>query len=461
MVPYGEAEPARDRIGSVRRSRVQPPAHDTGLGPGDSDPRTQVARLSRVLDITRHLAAEKDLARLLELIIHQARIAVGCERASLFLYDEERDELYTRHLTHPDETAEIRLPSDQGIVGLVAQSRQLVHVADPYNHPLFCPDFDRRSGFRTRNILAAPLVSWTDGKLLGVLYMLNKEDGCFTTADSHLLDLFAAHAAIALERALLARHYEEKVRLLAALDVAHEIQAGFLPRRLPEVPGYELAASSRSAEATGGDYYDALALAPDRVGLVVADVCGHGLGPSLLMASLRALLRGLAPRTPSPEALVADLNATLFDDLMPGHRFITMVYGQLVPAAHRFHYANAGHGPVVLHLQAGPGRVCSLVDDEARGSPLGLIKESYQACTPIELAPGDLLVLGSDGLVETRRCGECFGLERLSRFLLTGRSRPLPQLLETLFAEATAFHEHQEPDDDLTLVLVRRQRLAP
>jgi serine phosphatase RsbU (regulator of sigma subunit) len=439
---------------------LQPSAQETGLSPSQEDPRTQVARLARVLDITRHLAAEHDLDRLLELIIHQAREAAGCERASLFLYDEARGELYAQHGTNPEEISEIRLPADQGIVGLVAQTRQLIHVADPYQHPLFRPEFDRRSGFRTRNILAAPLVSWTDGKLLGVLYLLNKKNGSFTKAEGQLLDLFAAHAAIALERALLARHYREKVELLAALKVAQEIQAGFFPRRLPEVPGYELAASSRSAEVTGGDYYDVLALGPDRLGLVVADVCGHGLGPSLLMASLRALLRGLAPRTPSAEALLGDLNATMFADLVPRRRFITLVYGQLLPAVNRFDYANAGHGPVVLHVEAASGQVRSLVEDEARGPPLGLIPEPYQACTPVELAPGDLLVLGSDGLVETRRGGACFGMDRLSRLLLAGRALPLPELLARLFAETTAFQEHEKPEDDLTLLLVRRQPLA-
>jgi sigma-B regulation protein RsbU (phosphoserine phosphatase) len=437
---------------------VQPSAQDAGLAPGSGNAQEQVGRLTLVLDLTRHLAAEKDLDRLLDLIIHQARVAAGCERASLFLYDEERRELYTGHMTHPDEIAEIRLPADRGIVGLVARTRRLVHVADPYHHPLFCADFDRQSGFRTRNILAAPLLSWRAGKLLGVLYLLNKEGGPFTEDDARLLDLFAAHAAIALERALLARHYEEKLRLETALRVAHDIQANFFPRRLPAVPGYELAASSRSAEATGGDYYDALTLGPDRLGLVVADVCGHGIGPSLLMASFRALLRGMAPRAASAEALLSDLGEAMHDDLLPRHRFITVVYGNLDPVGHRFHHANAGHGPVVLHVRAGTGEVCSLVEDEARGCPLGLLRERYAACRPVDLAPGDLLVLGSDGLVETRRDGKCYGVERLGRFFLEGRDRPLPALVEGLFAETTAFHERPQPDDDLTLLLVRRAR---
>ncbi len=249
----------------------------------------------------------------------------------------------------------------------------------------------------------------------------------------------------------------EKLQMLTSLRVAQEVQAGFFPRSLPDVPGYELAASSRSAEATGGDYYDVIVLPSGRLGLVVADVCGHGLGPSLLMASVRAMLRGFAVREPDPEQLLTDLGQAQYDDLVPRRRFITLLYGTLSPAEHRFCYANAGHGPVALHLQPGRGRVGSLVDDDARGCPLGILKESYQPCTPVALEPGDLLVLGSDGVVETRRGGESYGVERLTDFILQRKDQPLPQLLDEVMEATTAFHERARPDDDLTLMLVRRQ----
>jgi serine phosphatase RsbU (regulator of sigma subunit) len=112
---------------------------------------------------------------------------------------------------------------------------------------------------------------------------------------------------------------------------------------------------------------------------------------------------------------------------------------------------------VALHLQPGRGRVCSLVDDDARGCPLGILKERYQPCTPVALEPGDLLVLGSDGVVETRRGGESYGVERLTDFILQRKDQPLPQLLDEVMEAATAFHERARPDDDLTLMLVRRQ----
>jgi serine phosphatase RsbU (regulator of sigma subunit) len=420
------------------------------------DPLEHIARLTRVLEITKHLAAERDLDHLLALIIDQARVAVGCERASLFLYDENHRQLYTCSMTHPQEIEEIRQSLDKGIIGLAARERRMVHVPDPYNHPLFNPEVDRVTGFRTQNILACPLVSWQDQKLLGVLSLLNKEGEGFRREDGDLLSVFASHAAIALDRAMLARHYKDA-------QLAGEIQAGFFPRRLPNIPGYEVAAANRPADFTGGDYYDVIPLEDGGVGLVIADVSGHGLPASLHMASARAVVRGLALRGSSPEDLLTDLNETLYEDLNPpGKRGrldgITMAYGILDPAAHRFRFADAGHGPVFLHVQADSGRVVELWDDDdARGGVVGWVAgQRYRAFPPAALRPGDLLALGSDGLVETRREGEQFGVERLGRILLDGRGGPLPQLLDRVLKETTAFHEGPRPDDDLTLLLVRR-----
>lgn len=304
----------------------------------------------------------------------------------------------------------------------------------------------------------APAAGWglyVAGRLSG----LPPHPGAPTDQDLLKSDLKFAEATAGIFGALrqVRELRAEQMHMHASLRVAQEIQAGFFPKTLPQPAGYEMAAVSRSADETGGDYYDVLPLGSGRCGLVIADVCGHGLGPSLLMASLRAMLRGFALREPDPAVLVSDLNQAMYEDLTPRHRFITLLYGALDASAHQFHYANAGHGPVVLHLQPGRGRVTTLVDDEARGCPLGILRDPYRACASISLEPGDLLVLGTDGLVETRRGGEQFGMARLTEFLLQGKGRPLPELLADLIDATTAFHEQARPDDDLTLLIVRRK----
>jgi serine phosphatase RsbU (regulator of sigma subunit) len=426
--------------------------------PGGTAAEERIAQLTRTLEMTKHLAAEKDLDRLFGMVIHQACSSLACEKATLFLYDEQRRELYSTHTVAPLQgLSQIRLSVEKGIVGLAARERRLVHVPDPYNHPLFHAETDRQTQFRTRNILAAPLVSWSEGKLLGVLQLLNKVNGPFLDADEQLLSVFAAHVAIALERSMLARHYLEKLKLEASLEMSRAIQAGFFPRQFPKLADYEVFGTSRPAEATGGDYFDAIPLPSGRVGLVVADVCGHGLGPSLLMASVRALLRGFVLHEPAPEALLTDLSDALYDDLTAVERHITLVYGVLDPAAHRFDHANAGHGPVVVHLPASGSEVQFLAGDEGTGCPLGFLREQYRACAPVALAPGDLLVLGSDGLIETKRGSELFGMERLTEYLRAGKGRPLPDLVNGLLEATTAFQEIGRPGDDLTLLLVRQK----
>ncbi len=157
----------------------------------DSPPPTldgeQGQRLLSVLEVTKEMAAERSFERLMALIVSRACESLNCERSSLFLYDQDTDELYTRWVTKL-EIEEIRLPSTKGVVGVAVEKRQPVFVDDPYAHPKFDPSFDRATGFRTRNIVCMPLVSWSDGRLLGVLQLLNKHEGVFSTWERELLE---------------------------------------------------------------------------------------------------------------------------------------------------------------------------------------------------------------------------------------------------------------------------------
>jgi serine phosphatase RsbU (regulator of sigma subunit) len=241
------------------------------------------------------------------------------------------------------------------------------------------------------------------------------------------------------------------------MEAANKIQSYFFPATMPRVPGYELAARSRPATATGGDYYDVIPLCDQRLGLVIGDVCGHGLGPSLLMAAVRATLRSLALRDHTPHGLLTDLNQVMHSDMGYRQRFTTMIYGTLDPARHQFLYANAGHGPLTLHYQAQTGQFHVLPEQEGlRGFPLGITDDGYPACPTVDLAPGDLLILGSDGIIESRRNGELFGMERFRRLLTERLQCPLAQTVDELFARSLAFSGDVQPQDDLTLLLVRR-----
>src|SRR5262249_44651328 len=136
-----------------------------------------------------------------------------------------------------------------------------------------------------------------------------------------------------------------------ALTVARSIQLGFTPRGVPELPGYEVATWWTPNEAVGGDYCDVLELNDGSVGLVIADVSGHGLGPSLIMASARAALRALMLEHSCPEALLERLARAVMEDLHAGE-FITMLIASIDPRDHELKFANAGHAPAEHYCPA-------------------------------------------------------------------------------------------------------------
>jgi phosphoserine phosphatase len=415
-------------------------------------PEGRLAAVGRLLDVARALAAEVDVQKVLEVIAREACQAIQCERASLYRYDARRDELYTSVATEL-EIDEIRKGLDRGICGFVARERVMVNVADPAADPRWNRDVDLITGFHTRNILAAPLTSPRDGALLGVLQLLNNRGGPFDPLDEALMLAFSEHAAVALDRARLVEELQARRALEASLDVAREIQRGFMPERLPDVPGYELASWWLPNQAVGGDYCDVFALRDGRVGLVVADVSGHGLGPSLLMAGARAALRALLLNHVSPENLLSLLGRALAPDLQNG-RFITMVLVALDPRGHYIEFANAGHAPAEVYSKA-QDRFRIL---EATGLPLGIEDQpEYPRPPRYPLEIGDVIVLCTDGIIEAMdEHREQFGANRFREVVRTNASASMQTLVETLGARVSRHYVGETPPDDLTILAVRR-----
>lgn len=409
--------------------------------------------LTTLVDVTCRLAAEHDLDHILRIVTDGVCEALRCERASLFLHDEQRHELYTRIATEL-EIAEIRHPIQQGITGWVARHRETANIPDPRTDGRWIAKFDQQTGFSTRNILAAPVISSHDQRLLGVLELLNKIDGEFESFDEQLVQAFASHAATALERAELLEKARCAKELQLSIEMGRRIQGHFLPNRLPDVPDYEIAAWWQPAEFVSGDYYDWLWLPDGRLGLVVADVSGHGIGPSMLMASVRAMLHVLTRTTSDPAVILRLLNDTIAPDLHEG-RFITLLLVALDFRRHHVTYVNAGHGPA-LHFRRASGEFQHLISTSL---PLGFPMLDGPMHSPtLDLAPGDLLLLGTDGIVELRNeHGEMFGRERLEALVREHRTLPATRLVAILSEAITNFHPNAQPPDDSTLVIIERK----
>src|SRR5262245_61919072 len=258
--------------------------------------------------------------------------------------------------------------------------------------------------------LAVPLVS--QGELIGVLNLgprLSEQD--YSSDDRKLLDNLAAQAAPALRVGQLVREQEAEAatrqRFEQELEVARLIQQNFLPKELPALAGWQIAAYYRPAREVGGDFYDVIPLADGRVAFVVGDVTDKGVPAALVMSATRSVLRATVQRLIEPGAVLQHVNEHLCPD-MPEKMFVTCLYALLDPRTGFFRFANAGHDLPYVKTRDGVAEL------RARGMPLGLMPGMVYEENEITLAPGDCVLLHSDGIVEAHSpAREMFGFPRL------------------------------------------------
>ncbi len=305
-------------------------------------------------------------------------------------------------------------------------------------------------------MLAVPLIS--SGNLIGLMSLgprLSERD--YTSEDRRLLNALAGYAAPAMRVGQLVREQQaearDRERLEQELKIAQIIQQQFLPKSVPDLPSWHVAAFYRPARTVGGDFYDFIPLPDGRVMFVVGDVTDKGVPAALVMASTHALLRGAAPRLISPGAVLAQVNDLLCADI-PAHMFVTCLALVLDPASGRVEFANAGHDVPYVRTASG------VTELRARGMPLGLMPGMAYEEKTFQFQPGDCALLHSDGLAEAHGPDrEMFGFPRVSA--LAGRGVSGEALIDLCLTELTAFTgADAEQEDDITLVSLERTMSA-
>ena len=304
--------------------------------------------------------------------------------------------------------------------------------------------------------LVVPLVS--QGELIGTLNLgprLSEQD--YSTDDRRLLATLAAQAAPAIRVAQLVREQAteaaERERIQQELRVAQLIQQQFLPRVLPNLPEWHVAAYYGPARVVGGDFYDFMELADGRIGVAVGDVTDKGVPAALVMARTHSILRAEAQRSDSPGVILARANELLVPE-MPDRMFVTCLFAVLDPATGRIVLANAGHNLPYVRTTDG------VIELRATGLPLGLLPGMIYEEVEGRIAPGQDVLLYSDGLVEAHSpAREMYGFPRLQAAMAgdaTGQD-----LLDELLDELHAFTgPGWEQEDDITLVTLRRSAQA-
>jgi sigma-B regulation protein RsbU (phosphoserine phosphatase) len=280
-----------------------------------------------------------------------------------------------------------------------------------------------------------------------------------------LAQLAVAERVLRLEERL-ARQIEQVTRAMARIEAdlsnAAAIQRSLLPDRPPDAPGVELAWHYRACERLGGDLLHAFRLGPDHLGLYVLDVSGHGTSAALHSVALSRvlqpaeesggiLLRDGAPRAPAEVA--SELNRR-FPRIEQSGQYLTLLYGTLDLGSLRFRYVRAGH-PGPLSVQRGSARL----HEEGGGIPIGIAADAAWREEEIALAPGDLLLLFTDGVHETvGEEGELFGMERLLDAARAAGRLGAARAVELLRARLDGFRKREPQRDDVALLALRCRR---
>jgi sigma-B regulation protein RsbU (phosphoserine phosphatase) len=249
---------------------------------------------------------------------------------------------------------------------------------------------------------------------------------------------------------------EERGQLEFELELAGKVQQALLPEQVPEIPGLELAAFSRPASIVGGDYFDFFRFGDEAHGLVIGDVAGHGMSASLLMASLQASLRTLAPDYEAPADVVQRLNL-LFCHNIRMTSFVSLFLARFDPQTRELAYCNAGHNPPLLHTQSNGRTLLSWL--HPTGAAIGLVEGFQFGTETVTLAPGDVLVLYTDGVTEAMDLQlEEFGRERLAELVRRGAHQSAQELVRDVRVGLQEFTQGEPLADDTTLVVCKATR---
>ncbi len=368
-------------------------------------------KLKAILDITRSLSNELRIDTVAPKILDSLmEIFPGAERLFLMLQDPSTKRLVRKAFKHriQKRTSFLRAaPEDEvptsisrSIVDYVLGQKKAVLSQDAGDDKNL-PSSASISDLKIRSVMCVPLLT-PDNKAIGILQLDTSDRRQFNEDDLDVLTAVASQAAISIQNASMLESLLARERLNRDLKIAEQVQKRFLPQDVPTVPGYEFFAYYQPTYEVGGDYYDFVPLPGDRMAMALGDVSGKGVAAALMMAKFSGDTRScmLTENAPAPTAtrLNSLLCAAGIED-----KFITLCLCVLDAPTRKLTLTSAGHTPVIIRRADGRAEE---VGQEVSGLPLGVMEDSVYEQTEVQLNPGDVVVIYSDGVTDARSPGD-------------------------------------------------------
>jgi phosphoserine phosphatase RsbU/P len=413
------------------------------------------AKLKALIAISQHLGTSLGLSEVLPKLLDSLfKIFLQADRGFIVLLDPSTGRLipkpvkYRRH----EDTQTVRI--SRTIVNNVMETKEAILSADAASDTRFDMS-ESIVDFHIHSMICAPLIA-SDGRALGVIQLDTLDQrNRFRQDDLDMLASVACQAAFVVENAQLHEVAMRDQAVRRDLAMAHEVQRGLLPFAAPRIPEYDFFEFYESAHQLGGDYYDYIELPGGRLAVVVADVSGKGISASLLMAKLSADTRYCLASEPDAAQAMGRLNRAFFNSGWED-RFVTMVIAVLDPRRHEATIVNAGHLPPLW--RHGPKSV-QPVAESVTNLPLGVDHEvDYKPCA-LPLAPGDSLILYTDGITEAMNAqDDLYGSKRLQT-LLASEVTGVRQLGRRILEDVKRFVGVRPQSDDMCLTCFGRVKV--
>jgi len=406
--------------------------------------------ITSLLEISYIVKSGKDLQSILELVMDECMRIMKAEAASLMLLDRENNELEFRVALGPKgkDVKPFRLAVGKGIAGWVAKHGKPLYIPDAYQDERFNPEFDKKSGFKTKSILCVPMTY--KSKITGVLQILNRKDGStFQKSDLRIFTIFASMAALAIENTRLFYSVLDKEMLEKDLSVAAEIQRLMIPIKLPKAEGVISKGTYLPSKDVGGDIYGIFPVNENETVFCIGDVSGKGVPGALLVSTLHATLKAYLQFTTDIQLIIKKLNQLILE-ISTKDKFITFFIAYYNRANSELIYINAGHNPPYL-LQRGK----ESVKVKTNGMALGVMPYEYKT-TKITINNDDLLVLYTDGLVEAwDERKKAFGDKKLQTIVNLHNEFNCGLLHDLIIQYANLHTENVAKADDFALLVLQ------
>lgn len=413
----------------------------------DVNPET---KLKAVLEISTSLAGAVEMASLLPRIVKTLlRIFPTADRACILLKDQETGEMKIRAARHRREGSDATIKPSQTVLKKVVEEGLGILSADASQEFSASQSI---ADLAIRSMMCVPMMS-LDGEPIGVINIDSQSNlGRFGDDDLDLLVAVAGQAAIAYENTRLMSSFLAKQKQDNELAIARDIQRALLPFDLPSRDGWSFFASYDSAQAVGGDYYDAFVLDEKKICFAFGDVAGKGVPGALIMSRISSCVQSTMKFCHDPVDAALAINEHMCDSAVEG-RFVTFVLIVIDFSTNEMSVVNAGHmSPIIRHIDG----TLDEFDDDKVGPPIGIVEEYPYEMDKRVIQPGETVVVFTDGVDEAMDPeGELYGMERIRQFVKDA-SPQADALGRDLLADVRKHAAGRAQNDDITIMTIGR-----